>query len=70
MAAEFRVGVSHGIRHIVQAPSRWPKYLHGTRPFVLGRFPFSVIYLDAPDVLNIVAVAHNKRRPGYWNQRI
>ena len=70
MAAEFRVTVSDVIRHIVQAPQRWAKYLHGTRRFVLDRFPFSVVYLDEPEVLTIVAVAHNKRKPGYWKQRI
>jgi toxin ParE1/3/4 len=57
VAAEFRVTVSEVIRHIVKAPSRWPKYLHGTHRFVLRRFPFSIIYLDDPDVLSIVAVA-------------
>lgn len=69
-ATEFRVTVSAVIRHIVQAPQRWPKYLHGTRRFVLRRFPFSIIYLDDADVLSIVAVAHSKRKPGYWKQRL
>ncbi len=55
---------------ISQAPRRWPKHLHGTRRFVLQRFPFSIVYLDEPDVLNVVAVAHNKPKPGYWKQRL
>jgi plasmid stabilization system protein ParE len=70
VATEFRVTVSSVIRHIVKAPQRWPKYLHGTRRFVLHRFPFSIIYLDDPDALSILAVAHNKRKPGYWKQRL
>jgi plasmid stabilization system protein ParE len=70
VAVEFRVAASDVIRRIVQAPDRWPKYLHGTRRFVLHRFPFSIIYLDDPDVLSIVTVAHNKRKPGYWKQRL
>ena len=57
------------IRHIVKAPQRWPKYLYGTQRFVLHRFPFSIIYLD-DDVLSIVAVAHSKRKPGYWKARL
>ncbi|HEX4427189.1 MAG TPA: hypothetical protein VH079_17450 [Terriglobales bacterium] len=28
-------------------------------------FPFSVVYLDDPDFVSIVAVAHSKRKPGY-----
>ena len=70
VATEFRATVSDVIRRLVQAPQRWPKHLHGTRRFVLHRFPFSIIYLDDPNVLSIVAVAHNKRKPGYWKRRL
>jgi toxin ParE1/3/4 len=44
--------------------------LNGTRRFVLRRFPFSIIYLDDPEVRSIVAVAHSKRKPGYWKVRL
>ena len=53
-----------------EAPQRWPKYLHGTRRFVMQRFPFSVVYLDDPELVTIVAVAHSKRKPGYWKDRL
>jgi len=69
-SVEFRKTVSGAIRNVVQAPQHWPKYLHGTRRFVLQRFPFSVIYLDDPDQITIIAVAHGKRRPGYWKHRL
>jgi len=69
-SAGFIAAVSDALEIISQAPRRWPKYLHGTRRFVLHGFPFSIIYLDDPDVLSIVAVAHNKRKPGYWKQRV
>jgi hypothetical protein len=36
--------------------------------FVTQRFPFSVIYLDDPELVTIVAVAHSKRKPGYWDR--
>jgi plasmid stabilization system protein ParE len=69
IATEFRVAISDVVRRIVHAPQRWPRYLHGTRRFVLRRFPFPIVYLDDPEVVRIVAVAHNKRKPGYWKQR-
>lgn len=55
---------------IARAPRRWPKYLHGTRRFVMQRFPFSVVYLDDSELVTIIAVAHSKRRPGYWKNRL
>jgi plasmid stabilization system protein ParE len=70
VAAEFRTAVSDVIHRILQSPQRWPEYLYGTRRFVLQRFPFSVIYLDDLETITIVAVAHGKRRPGYWRQRV
>jgi plasmid stabilization system protein ParE len=30
------------------------------------RFPYHVVYLDTPDAIRILAVAHDRRRPGYW----
>jgi plasmid stabilization system protein ParE len=66
----FIAVVSDAFERICQAPRRWPRYLHGTRRLVLHRFPFSIVYLDDPDVVNIVAVAHAKRKPGYWKQRL
>ncbi|MGA9511397.1 MAG: type II toxin-antitoxin system RelE/ParE family toxin [Candidatus Sulfotelmatobacter sp.] len=69
-SSEFRLTVSSAIRLIAESSQRWPKYLHGTRRLVMRRFPFSVIYLDEPDLVIIVAVAHSKRRPGYWKDRV
>jgi plasmid stabilization system protein ParE len=40
------------------------------RHFVLRRFPFSVVYAVASDVVYIVAVAHGSREPGYWRPRV
>jgi plasmid stabilization system protein ParE len=69
-STEFIAAIFDALESISHAPARWSKYLHGTRRFVLSRFPFSIIYLDEPDVVTIVAVAHNKRRPGYWERRL
>jgi hypothetical protein len=54
------------IEQIGEAPERWPAHLHGTRRFMLRRFPFSVVYRPHEDFVEVVAVAHAKRRPGYW----
>jgi plasmid stabilization system protein ParE len=39
------------------------------RRYILRRFPYSIIYQVAADELRILAVAHHRRRPGYWAQR-
>ena len=40
-----------------------------TRRFLLQRFPYQVVYRIRPGEIVIVAVAHLKRRPGYWRHR-
>ena len=69
-STEFRTTVSGAIRDVAHSPQLWPIYLHGTRRFVIHRFPFSVVYLDDPGLVTIIAVAHGKRKPGYWKHRV
>ena len=33
-------------------------------------YPYSIIYLDDLDAVRVVAVAHHKRRRGYWKSRL
>jgi len=39
------------------------------RRVLMRRFPFSLIYSEEADAILIVAVAHQRRRPGYWRSR-
>lgn len=36
----------------------------------LRRFPFSLLYVIEPDRIRILAVGHQRRRPGYWHHRL
>lgn len=51
------------------APGMGATYEFGTRRIVLPRFPYSVVYEVHADHIVIVAVAHQRRRPGYWRDR-
>lgn len=35
----------------------------------LRRFPYSVIYYIRAEELRVVALAHHRRKPGYWSGR-
>jgi plasmid stabilization system protein ParE len=39
------------------------------RRFPLRRFPYSIIYYVSGDELRVVALAHHRRRPTYWDRR-
>ena len=42
----------------------------GLRRALLHRFPFSLIYSAEVDKIVIIAVAHQRRRPDYWRNRL
>ena len=68
-AFAFAQTVQNAISRIREAPNTFPLADHGTRKFVLQRFPFNIFYLIGASEIVIVAVAHQKRRPGYWSSR-
>lgn len=39
------------------------------RRFPLRRFPYNLVYQIKPDELRVIALAHQRRRPGYWGKR-
>ena len=66
----FLAEVDHALAAIVDAPQRWTSFVDGTSRYVFRKFPYGVIYFVDEDVVIIVAVAHDKRRPGYWRGRL
>ncbi|MBM4047837.1 MAG: type II toxin-antitoxin system RelE/ParE family toxin [Planctomycetes bacterium] len=68
-AEAFVAELDRAIEKIAEAPGRWPTHLHGTRRVLLRRFPFLVVYRERKDVVQVIAVAHGRRRPGYWRGR-
>ena len=58
------------VTDIESAPRRHGPWRHGTRRHRARRFPFSVIFAERPDRLLLVAVAHGKRHPDYWRERL
>ena len=68
-AAAFAAEVTTCVERVREAPKRWPRYVHGTRRYLFPHFPFSLVYRVRHAEIEIVAVAHHRRRPGYWRSR-
>ena len=49
-----------------QFGASWRK---GRRRFPLRKFPYSIVYYVRVDELRVIALAHHRRRPGYWTGR-
>ena len=70
---DFRIELVSGVERIIEAPLAWTvsAYDPRARRYLLARFPYSVVYVvhENEDIV-IAAVAHAKRRPGYWRERM
>lgn len=70
LGAEFVAEVERATRRIALFPRHGSPYLAGTRRIVLRRFPYSIVYLEEPEGPLIVAVAHHRQMPSYWQGRV
>jgi len=60
---------------IERSPASFPRLLDlpedlGIRRALVPRFPYAVVFIDLGAEVRVLAVAHAKRRPGYWLNRI
>jgi toxin ParE1/3/4 len=69
VASDFLEEVDRAIQKITESPNRWALTAGHTHRYLLHRFPFAVVYRELPSVIQILAVAHGRRRAGYWKGR-
>jgi len=59
-----------GIKRIKFSPDAWTFYLKNCRRYLLIRFPYAIIYRNGDSLIEIIALMHLKRKPGYWKDRL
>ena len=65
----FRAEIERTVFLIRQFPDAGMPEVLGCRRVVVARFPYSLVYRQALDGILVVAVARQRRRPGYWRTR-
>ncbi|MEX2528048.1 MAG: type II toxin-antitoxin system RelE/ParE family toxin [Gemmatimonadota bacterium] len=70
LGEEFIGEVERAVERLLTFPDYGSTHLSGTRRVVLWRFPFDIVYLSDTDAILVVAVAHHRRSPGYWRERV
>ena len=66
LGRRFYREVQRAEKVLAQFPESGREISPGLRKCALRAFPFSLIYSIEKDSLLILAVAHQRRRPGYW----
>jgi plasmid stabilization system protein ParE len=70
LGRHFAAEIERVVQLLLDHPELGSRLDDALRHFVLRRFPFSVVYAVAGDLVYIVAVAHGSREPGYWRLRV
>ena len=66
----FLDDIRHAIDAIRERPELGTNAAYGFRRILVRRFPFSIVYAIESEGVVVVAVSHQRRRPGYWKGRI
>jgi plasmid stabilization system protein ParE len=70
LGERFKVDLQRTIDFILEHPHSGKRLSDRVRKFRLSTFRYDVIYiLDVAEIV-IVAVAHHRKRPGYWHNRL
>jgi len=70
LGAKFRGAVWAALEMLERFPSLGEQVRPEIRRVVLRRFPYKLIYSVIDNDLYVIAVAHSRREPNYWVDRI
>lgn len=75
LGVDFLAKAEEAVQQILDWPNMAPVFPGWDRePIVhtrsVERFPFQVIYYLTDTDLRVIAFAHNRRKPRYWEERI
>ncbi len=70
LGLSFLDAVEGAVDNILENPEAYQLVGDEVRHKLFMRFPYSLLYVVEPDRIRVVAVAHQKRRPGYWSYRL
>ena len=69
LGERFLLEVAQARRMILEHPNAWHPLGAGLRRCHLKRVRYGLIYRIKGDVIEIIAVAHDRQKPDYWRKR-
>lgn len=70
LASGLRGEVQSVLDLLAEVPLAGQKQRTGVRGIPIRRFPFTVFYRAEATRVYVLAVAHQRREPGYWRERL
>ncbi len=54
------------LSNVCKYPDRFPIEKNDIHRVRMDKFPFAILYRECCETIQVLAVAHNRRRPMYW----
>lgn len=68
LGGTFRKAVRAVLDRLIENPELGESQ-HGMRRLTVAGFPYDLVYRVTTSDVEVLAVAHHRRRPGYWRRR-
>ncbi len=70
LGRQFRQEIGHVLTRIIEDPLLWRERSGGYRRVNCPVFPYYIPYFIRDQKIIVAAIAHGRRKPGYWKSRI
>ena len=70
LGKRFLANVEEGLARIRINPLLYPHINGDVRRCLTRTFPFGILFRDNSIRIEIIAVMHLRRKPGYWKERV
>lgn len=70
LGKSFIIEVEKAINIIKRNPLAYPIIKKNIRKAVIMKFPYSILYIIEKDLVYLLAIMHQKRKPNYWYTRL
>lgn len=68
-ASLFAAALQEAFEKIKRRPLSYRRFEGEFRKIKVGKFRYSVVYRILADEIQVIAIMHQHRRPGYWKGR-
>lgn len=69
LGMEFITAVEEKIEFILSNPESFPFKYSDRKSVSIKRFPFHIVFIIEGTAVIILAIAHHKREPSFWQRR-
>jgi hypothetical protein len=69
LGGRLLAAVADAIQRIALNPELYPPVEGDIRRCLTRTFPFGVLFRNKPEAIEVIAVMHLHREPGYWARR-